>query len=316
MRSREYGEHTGGGDRAERVARVSAVAQRQLAMGGREFTVYDEGDPGGPSILVHHGTPAAGPPYSGWVKDANARGARLIAYDRPGYGASTPAPGRTIGDAACDAAAIMDALGVQRFATWGVSGGGPHALACAALLPDRVTAACSIAGVGPFDADGLNYFNGMGHDNLVEFGLAMAGREHIGPFATAAAAEMLENLEDLAASIQTLVAEPDRMALGGPIGRWWADSLRVSFATGADGWIDDDLAFVTPFGFEIGAVSRPTLVVHGHLDLFVPLSHGQWLSGAVPGAESWLLANEAHLSLLTNRVSSVHEWLLDRPASE
>jgi pimeloyl-ACP methyl ester carboxylesterase len=205
-------------DRSERLGRLSAVAQRQLAIGSREFTVYDEGDPVGPAILVHHGTPGAGPPYSGWVGDAKARGARLIAYDRPGYGASTATPGRAIGDAALDAASIVDALGVQQFATWGVSGGGPHALACAALLPDRVTAACSIAGVGPFDADGLNYFNGMGHDNLVEFGLAMAGREHIAPFATAAAAEMLENLDDLAASIQTLVAEPDRIALGGPIG--------------------------------------------------------------------------------------------------
>jgi pimeloyl-ACP methyl ester carboxylesterase len=206
-------------------------------------------------------------------------------------------------------------LGFSASRPGGVSGGGPHALACAALLPDRVTAACSIAGVGPFDADGLNYFNGMGHDNLVEFGLAMAGREHIGPFATAAAAEMLENLEDLAASIQTLVAEPDRIALGGPIGRWWADNLRVSFSTGADGWVDDDLAFVTPFGFEIGAVSPPTLVVHGHLDRFVPINHGRWLSGAVPGAESWLLADEAHLSLLSNHVSSVQEWLLERFAS-
>lgn len=293
---------------------MSPVAQRQLAIGGREFTVYDEGDPVGPVILVHHGTPGAGPPYSGWVEDATARGARLIAYDRPGYGGTTATPQRTIGDAALDVAAIMDALGVRHFATWGVSGGGPHALACAALLPDRVTAACSIGGVGPFDADGLNYFNGMGDDNLVEFGLALAGREHIAPFVTAAAAGMLENLQDLAASIQTLVAEPDRIALGGPLGKWWADGLGVSFSNGVDGWIDDDLAFVKPFGFEITAISRPTLVVHGHLDLFVPLSHGQWLSRAVPGAESWLLADEAHLSLLTNRVSSVHEWLLHRLA--
>jgi pimeloyl-ACP methyl ester carboxylesterase len=314
--NRRAGSAKEGCDRAARVASVSTVTQRQVAIESREFTVYDEGDPVGPAILVHHGTPAAGPPYAGWVKDANARGARLIAYDRPGYGASTAAPGRTIGAAALDAAAIMDALGVQRFATWGVSGGGPHALACAALLPDRVTAACSIAGVGPFDADGLNYFSGMGNDNLVEFGLAMAGREHIGPFLTAAAAEMLENLEDLAASIQTLVAEPDRIALSGPIGEWWAGSLGASFSTGADGWIDDDLAFVMPFGFEIGAVSRPTLIVHGHRDLFVPISHGQWLSQAVPRAESWLLADEAHLSLLANWVSSVHEWLLDRFASE
>jgi pimeloyl-ACP methyl ester carboxylesterase len=126
---------------------------------------------------------------------------------------------------------------------------------------------------------------------------------------------MLESREGLAASVQTLVAEPDRVALGGPIGKWWADGLGVSFLTGAEGWIDDDLAFVDPFGFELEAISLPTLVIHGHLDLFVPISHGQWLSRAVPGAESWLLADEAHLSLLANQVSRVHEWLLGHSAS-
>lgn len=277
---------------------------------GRELTVYDEGDPAGAAILVHHGTPAAGPPYSGWVEDVSARGVRLVAYDRPGYGASAAEPGRTVGDAAKDAAGIMDALGVARFVTWGVSGGGPHALACAALLPGRVAAACSIAGPGPFDAPGLNYFRGMGEDNIVEFGLTMAGREHIEPFASSAAREMLENLEDLTASIQTLVAEPDQVALSGPIGRWWADGLGVSFSTGAEGWIDDDLAFVKPFGFEINEINPPTLIVHGQQDRFVPVSHGEWLSRAIPGAESWILEDEAHVSLLVNQVSKVHEWLL------
>lgn len=278
---------------------------------GREFTVYDEGDPAGPAILVHHGTPAAGPPYSKWVDDVNARGARLVAYDRPGYGASTAADGRTVGDAASDAASIMDVLGVEHFVTWGVSGGGPHALACAALLPDRVAAVCSIAGVGPFDACGLNYFRGMGEDNIVEFGLAMAGRDHLAPFVSTTVNEMLENLEDLTASIQTLVAEPDRVALGGPIGRWWADGIGVSFSTGAEGWIEDDLAFVKPFGFEIDAITTPSLIVHGQLDLFVPVSHGEWLSHAVSGAESWILEDEAHLSLLTHQVSHIQGWLLD-----
>jgi pimeloyl-ACP methyl ester carboxylesterase len=291
------------------------MAQRQLIIAGRELTVYDEGDPAGAAILVHHGTPAAGPLFAGWVEDAGARGARLIGYDRPGYGASVAASGRTVGDAAVDAASIMDALDVERFVTWGVSGGGPHALACAALLPDRVAAACSIAGVAPFDASGLNYFSGMGEDNIVEFGLAMAGRDYLAPFAARAAGEMLSNLEDLAASIQTLVAEPDQVALAGPIGTWWGNGVRVSFSSGAEGWIDDDLAFVKPFGFELDAITMPTLVVHGRLDQFVPLSHGQWLSRVIPGAASWLLDDEAHLSLLGNRLSDVHAWLLAQLAS-
>jgi pimeloyl-ACP methyl ester carboxylesterase len=291
------------------------VAQRQIVIEGRELTVYDEGDPAGPVILVHHGTPGAGPPAAGWVQDAAARGARLVAYDRPGYGASTACEGRTVADAAADAAAIMDALGVGRFVTWGVSGGGPHSLACAALLPDRVAAACSIGGAAPFDAHGLNWLQGMGHDNIVEFGLTMAGREHLEPFAAAAAAEMLANLDDLAASVQTLVAEPDRVALAGPIGEWWAAGIPVSFSSGAAGWVDDDLAFCQPFGFELDAITTPVLVVHGRLDLFVPVSHGEWLSGAIPGAESWIFADEAHLSLLAGQVGNVHAWLLKRLAS-
>jgi pimeloyl-ACP methyl ester carboxylesterase len=225
------------------------------------------------------------------------------------------ASGRTVGAAAGDAASIMDALDVDRFVSWGVSGGGPHALACAALLPDRVAAACSIGGVAPFDARGLNYFSGMGEDNLVEFGLAMAGRAHLAPFAARAAGEMLSNREDLAVSIQTLVAEPDQVELAGPIGAWWANGIGVSFARGTEGWIDDDLAFVKPFGFEIDAITVPTLVVHGRLDRFVPISHGRWLSGAIPGAESWTLDDEAHLSLLANQVSNVHAWLLAHLAS-
>ena len=285
------------------------MAQREVRTGDRTLTVYDEGDPSGPAVLVHHGTPGAGPPYAEWVQDASARGLRFVAYDRPGYGSSTPAPGRTIADAAQDAAAIMDALGVREFATWGVSGGGPHALACAALLGDRVTAACTIGGVAPFDAAGLNYFRGMGEDNIVEFGLAMGGREHITPFISDAAAGMLGNLADLAASIQTLVAAPDQVALGGPLGAWWAESLKASFSVSPQGWIEDELAFVQPFGFDIAAISLPMLIVHGHLDQFVPLSHGEWLAHTVPGAHSWLLEDEAHLSLLINQVGNVHEWL-------
>ena len=277
--------------------------------------MYDEGDSSGPVILVHHGTPAAGPPHVEWVQDAAARGARLVAYDRPGYGASTASSGRAVADAAADAVSIMDELEVERFVTWGVSGGGPHALACAALLPDRVAAACSIGGVAPFDAQGLNYFSGMGQDNIVEFGLAMAGREHIAPFAVATAEEMLSHLDDLAASIQTLVADPDRIALAGVIGTWWAAGIRVSFSSGPDGWIDDDLAFCKAFGFELDAIGIPTLVVHGRQDRFVPLSHGQWLSRAIPGAESWLLRDEAHMSLLSNRIGDVHGWLLGYLAS-
>src|SRR4051794_3715114 len=101
---------------------------------GRILHVHEAGDREGLPGVVHHGTPTDGALFGRWVADAEQRGIRLIGYDRPGYGGSDPRRGRTVGDAAADTAAIADALAIDRFATWGISGGAPHALACAALL--------------------------------------------------------------------------------------------------------------------------------------------------------------------------------------
>jgi len=240
-----------------------------------------------------------------------ARGARLICYARPGYGGSTAVPERTVADAAADSRAIMDALGVERFVTWGISGGGPHALACAALLPDWVIAAASLAGVAPFDAMGLNYVRGMGADNIVEFGLAMSGREYIEPFLEQQAEQMLGSTPaQIREVIATLVSAPDRIAIDGPLGEYWTSILPVTFASGVEGWVDDNLAFIAPFGFNLGTIVVPTLVVHGRLDRFVPVDHGEWLARAIQGAEAWIADDQAHLSLLVDRVPDVHDWLL------
>jgi pimeloyl-ACP methyl ester carboxylesterase len=289
------------------------MARRELSIGGRTFTVYEDGDSAGPAILYHHGTPGAGGPFSRWVDDLVARGARLISYDRPGYGASSPVPGRTVGDAAADCAAIMDELAIERFATWGISGGGPHALACAALQPDRVVAVASLAGVAPFDAPGINYFRGMGSDNIVEFGLAMAGREHIEPFAQRSAEEMLgASAAEITEMLASLVSPPDRAVMDGSIGEYWTSILPTTFASGAGGWVDDDIAFLLPFGFDPAAIEVPTLIVHGEQDRFVPVDHGRWLASAIPGAEAWISSEEGHLTLMINGVAAVHEWLLER----
>jgi pimeloyl-ACP methyl ester carboxylesterase len=289
------------------------VAARELTVGDRVLGIYEDGPSDGPVILYHHGTPAAGGPFSLWVDDVAARGARLVSYDRPGYGVSTPVPGRTVADAAADSAAIMDALGVERFATWGISGGGPHALACAALLPDRVVAAASLAGVTPFDAPGINYFRGMGQDNLVEFGLAMGGREHIEPFAEQQAKEMLgASASEITEMLATLVSEPDRAVLDGSVGEYFVATMPTNFAAGAGGWVDDDFAFLWPFGFDVAAISVPTLVVHGEQDRFVPVDHGRWLASEIPDAETWISPDDGHLTLMVNRVPDVHGWLLER----
>jgi pimeloyl-ACP methyl ester carboxylesterase len=287
------------------------MATREISAGGRSLTVHVEGASDGPAILYHHGTPATGLQFGPWVDDVVRRGARLVSYDRPGYGTSTPMRDRTVADAASDSAAIMDALGVDRFVTWGISGGGPHALACAALLGDRVAAAASLAGVVPFDAAGLNYFRGMGEENIAEFGLVMAGREYVEPSAERMAAEMAAARPDqIVESIATLVSAVDRVVLDGAIGEYWSECLQVAFREGTAGWVDDDFAFLRPFGFELAEISVRTLIVHGVQDRFVPVDHGRWLAGAIAGAEAWIDDREGHLTLIANRVPAVHEWLL------
>src|SRR5690349_20205970 len=160
------------------------------ARDGRTLAVLEAGAADGPVLVTHHGTPAAGRFFRPELESAEARGLRLIAFDRPGYGGSTSDPGRDIAAVAADVAAILDALGVDRFATYGWSGGGPHALACAALLPGRCLAAASMAGVAPYGADGLDWLAGMGAENIEEFSAAQAGAEALTSFLEPAAREM------------------------------------------------------------------------------------------------------------------------------
>jgi pimeloyl-ACP methyl ester carboxylesterase len=140
---------------------------------GRKLRVIEAGQPDGVPISAHHGTPGSRLLYQPWVKDAESRGIRLISYDRPGYGGSTPQPGRTVASAAEDVAAIAKELNLDRLSVWGKSGGGPHALACAALLPDLVVAAAALASLAPYPADDLDWFAGMGQDNIDELNAAL-----------------------------------------------------------------------------------------------------------------------------------------------
>jgi pimeloyl-ACP methyl ester carboxylesterase len=289
------------------------AAHEVAGPGGRTLAVYEAGDPAGAPVVVHHGTPAHGGLFEPWVRDAETRGIRLIGYDRPGYGGSAPDPGRSVASAAADVAAIADALGIERFATWGVSGGGPHSLACAALLGDRVAGAASLAGVAPFDADGLNWFAGMGEGNLVEFGAALAGRATIERMARQQAESMLggpgaEQTDEL----ESLLSGPDVAALQDGFGAFWMGSMSEVFGAGVDGWVDDDFAFLRPFGFALDSIAVPTLVFHGRHDRFVPVTHGEWLARAIPDAEVRISVDDGHLTILTQRIPAVHEWLLAR----
>ena len=280
---------------------------------GRSLEYIEAGADGGPVLVAHHGTPGSARFHRGEIEGAERAGARLVAYSRPGYAGSSPHPGRSVADAAADVAALMDGLGAERFATYGVSGGGPHALACAAVLPERCAAAATVAGVGPADAPDLDFMAGMGAGNIEEFGIAMQGREPLAAFlrgeAEGLAAVTPEQLSEAAGAHLSDVAAG---ALTGELAEHMHATITGGLAPGIDGWLDDDLAFVQPWGFDVAAITVPVAVWQGEQDLMVPGAHGRWLAGHVGGAEAHLPEQEGHLTLFANRIGEIQGWLAER----
>jgi pimeloyl-ACP methyl ester carboxylesterase len=201
-----------------------------------------------------------------------------------------------------DVAHIADALGIERFAVMGHSGGGPHALACAALLPERVLGVVSIAGMAPFDADGLEWFAGMRESGVASLRAALQGR----------AAK--ERYEATATGDVDMFITRDFDAFAGDWG-WVLDVVRPAIAAGRDGLVTDDLAYVNPWGFDPRRISVPVLIMHGARDQMVPSSHGLWLSKRLPTAELWLLPDDGHISVLTTAEAAL-EWLVKRIGQE
>jgi pimeloyl-ACP methyl ester carboxylesterase len=220
-------------------------------------------------------------------------------------------PGRGVGDVATDVQAVLDALKIGSFFCAGQSGGGPHALACAALLPDRVLATASLAGVAPWGADGLDWLGGMGPENLEEFGAALKGREAIEAYLDREAAVIRDvRPEDVAASLGGLVSDVDKAALTGAYAEFMASVLGRAVSTGIAGWRDDDIAFTRPWGFDLGSIETPVAVWQGGADRMVPMSHGAWLAAHIPWADAHLLPGEGHLSLALNKIGDVLDGLL------
>ena len=278
---------------------------------GRTLAVYEGGDLAGAPIFYLHGTPGAGLLFDSHVTLAERQAVRLIGYDRPGYGASTPQPGRSVGDVAGDVAAIAEALELERFAVWGVSGGGPHALACAALPPDGLVASASLASPVPYDAEGVDWMAGMGELNIEEFRAALAGRETLEPLLEAEA-RTFQTLDPqgLVEVWRTILSPADEAVLSGELAAWVIETLKLGAGQRVDGWVDDDLAFVKPWGFELSDVQVPLQLWQGRHDAFVPPWHGEWLAEHVPGVDAHLSDDDGHLTLLVNRVADVHDWLL------
>jgi pimeloyl-ACP methyl ester carboxylesterase len=280
---------------------------------GRTLHLYDEGDPQGVAVVAHHGTPSSGRLHKSHIDDAGARGIRLIGYDRAGYGASSARPGRSIGDVAADVAELLDALGLERFATWGHSGGGPHALACAALLPERCVAAATLASVGPYGVEGLDWLEGMGEANVQDFDAVLAGPEALEPVILRDQAEMFSAGPDgLRQAMLTILSPVDQAAFTADVAEWIYAVMAEGAAKRIEGFRDDNLACVAPWGFDPVDIRVPVLLLQGVQDLMVPPSHGRWLAAHIPGVEAEISGAEGHITLLTGRIPEVHEWLLER----
>jgi pimeloyl-ACP methyl ester carboxylesterase len=261
---------------------------------GRTVRVYDTG-PGAVdtlTVLWHHGSPQTGAPLAPLLTAAAKRHIRLISYGRPSYGGSSPNLGRNVASAAADVAQITDSLGVSRLAVMGASGGGPHALACAALLPDRVTAVVCLAGIAPLTED-FDWFDGMASaDALLA---AIVGRDERERYAA------VEEFDP------NSFVEADWTALAGP----WSslgDDVGVANEAGPDGLIDDDVALASPWGFDPAEIAVPVLLVQGGKDHVVPPAHADWLLRRCADAELWLRPNDGHVSVL-NACPVAMDWL-------
>jgi pimeloyl-ACP methyl ester carboxylesterase len=292
------------------VGQVEVVVESVATPDGRTLEVKIAGPEGGQALIAHTGTPDAGSLRRQTLEEGAKRGLRQVSYARPGYAGSDRHEGRSIADCAADVGTIADALGIERFHTLGWSGGGPHTLACAALLPDRVIAATTIAGAAPHD-QGLDWTEGMGDENIEEIGLANRGADALTPYLDRMAEEIRESTpDDLLALLGDLVSPPDRAALTGEYAAESHASLLEAVSTGIWGWLDDDLAFVRSWGFGLDEIRVPVSIWQGREDRFVPLSHGEWLAANVPGARSNLVEGEGHISLSRERYGDILDELL------
>jgi len=266
---------------------------------GRVLHIYDSFAAGAARLVVfwHHGTPNIGAPPEPLFPAAARHGIRWVSYDRPGYGNSTPHRGRDIASAAADVSDIADALGIEQFAVMGHSGGGPHALACSALLPERVLGAVCVAGPAPFQAEGLDWFTGMGAFGAGELRAAAGGRSVLEDYLAANEFDMDQ------------FTAADQAALNGDWS-WLADVAAQGTDAGLDGLLDDELATVAPWGFDPSEISVPVLLLYGCQDRMIPCAHGKWLARQGNSATLWLRLDDGHISVLRSAADAI-AWLMD-----
>jgi pimeloyl-ACP methyl ester carboxylesterase len=274
---------------------------------GRDLELEVSGPDDGHVLLYIHGTPGGSYQLEPLARGAAERGHRLVTWSRAGYGASKRRPGRDVASEVADVEAVLDHVGADTAVVAGWSGGGPHALACGALLADRIRAVLCLASVGPYDVDGLDFMSGMGEENVEEFAATAEGEDVLRTYLEAQRPALLEVTGDqIVDELSTLLPDVDRAQLSGGFGDYLAATFRQGVAVSVDGWLDDDLAFATPWGFDVADIAVPTYLWQGSEDLMVPFAHGQWLAEQIPGVTAHLEPGEGHLSIMRG---ALDRWL-------
>ncbi|EMC98172.1 hypothetical protein BAUCODRAFT_155383 [Baudoinia panamericana UAMH 10762] len=267
-----------------------------------------------PPVIWVHGTPGAYPVFPDILSACERKGLGLVTFSRSGYGGSSRRKGRRIVDEVDDVQSLMEHLGHQMALVCGWSGGGPVTLACAARLQGCV-AALVIASVGPYGVDGLDFLAGMGQDNIDEFNATTKGEEALKEFCTREREGMLQvDGAGLTEFLSSILPPVDKRAMleHDTLGNYTADAIKEGLKHGCDGWMDDDLSSVQPWGFDFGEIHCPISLYHGSEDKMVPYSHGKWLAEHIPKQHltAHLVEGEGHLSIVLGRLDDMLDELL------
>lgn len=272
------------------VGSGTSTAHHEIATpDGRTLHYSLYGPEHGPRVVCHNGTPGTRLLSPSGIELIERLGVRVLIADRPGYGGSTRQPNRRIADVAPDIELIADGHGWETFGTWGGSGGGPHALACAALLPKRVTRCATVGGLAPYGTD-FEWFANMSPGNVEEFKKAIAGEAVYRPLVEQLGRKVLAQVEHGAPAIPLAYGIPAsdmdemrRRLTADPIGL--IERTRRAWVDGADGWIDDCIAMVHPWGFDVARIDMPVSVWYGSDDVLSPRGHAEWLIANIREAE-------------------------------
>jgi pimeloyl-ACP methyl ester carboxylesterase len=281
----------------------------QLADGRQLDCFLADGD--GTAVVYHHGTPSCAIPPHGWADAFAERGLRYVAWSRPGYADSSRQEGRTVASVADDLRQVLDQLGIERAYTIGWSGGGPHATAAAALLPDRILGGASVAGVAPYPAPGIDWYDGMGPENVEEFGAALEGNAALTSFLDRFYPVFSQvTADEIGEAFGGLVDHVDRGSLTGEFAENMAQTTREALRNGYWGWFDDDIAFTRDWGFALNAIAVPFHIWQGSHDRMVPYAHGQWLADHVGSSCIHLHPDEGHLTLAVGGIGRILDELV------